>query len=477
MLSTVEDPWSILHSLSPDPPELPRIEPIIPSPPANADAKKPMTSLVHILPPLVPPPAAAIPLPPPLGTSSGSTTVPARKYWSINRSGVGRSVRKDREDTVDPTPGPEDGNTNARPLHATDFGGYATLLPRLASEAKVSVAHVASALSSEDRLHAFLRASLDSDPPASSSPTATRGSTPAPAPKGARGYWTDARAREATEYLRDVVYGGPDGFAYIRSVAEFVSGPASLAPADGDVFRLPLGMTLAEWALRTSVAPLTHGRLSLLASAAKRLAHPTDPASSVPPAVQTQLDTSATLFPHLTLLLLAMRQILTQPIDLAHLLKAPEELLGVHMEQAKAKRKREPTGDDGGVHAKKIKREDSGEGGADDKQAMDVDEAAKSDDDDDEPDAPRMRRVPDFASAAEFSVALKESAETIVTLEQKRAKLNVKPAGAPVDENLLEQLRVGLLRLARAVPVDQLAKLPPELVPMEIRHIVPTKMS
>lgn len=40
-----------------------------------------------------------------------------------------------------------------------------------------------------------------------------------------RGYWTDGRAGEAEEYLKDVVYGGVEGFAYIRSLAEFVTDP------------------------------------------------------------------------------------------------------------------------------------------------------------------------------------------------------------------------------------------------------------
>jgi hypothetical protein len=37
-------------------------------------------------------------------------------------------------------------------------------------------------------------------------------------------YWTQGRAKEAEEYLWDVVYGGLDGLAYVRSLAEFVCG-------------------------------------------------------------------------------------------------------------------------------------------------------------------------------------------------------------------------------------------------------------
>jgi len=36
------------------------------------------------------------------------------------------------------------------------------------------------------------------------------------------GYWTDERAAAAEGYVRDVVYGGVEGLAYVRSLAEFV---------------------------------------------------------------------------------------------------------------------------------------------------------------------------------------------------------------------------------------------------------------
>jgi bromodomain-containing protein 7/9 len=455
---TVEDPWSVLHTLAPELDVLPTVDTLFP-PPTHVDSSQtPLPPPAHILP-------AAIPVPSVSSSQSSepSNATPKRKYWSISRSGYGRGTRgKDREDTLEPTPGPGDRHGAERPLLATDYGGYGTLLGRLATEAKVTPAHAASALGTQERLHAFLRAGLDVE----ASPAAVS----APAPKGARGYWTDARARDAAEYLRDVVYGGPDGLAYIRSIAEFVSGPAA-TPCE-DVLALPLGMTLPEWVMRTHVNPLTNGRLTLLASAAKRLLVPDDPDTAVPPHVQSQLDTSATLFPHLTLLLLAMRQILTQPIDLAHLLKCPEELLGVHVPaHTSEKRKRQEDGESS-RDVKKPKREDGAEE-VPDGDPLDMDVDIKSEPEDEE--KPAFRRAPDFANAGEFVAALQASGDAIVALEQKRAKTGAKPTGAPVDDDMLEQLRLGLLRLARAVPVDQLAKLPPELVPPEIRHIVPTK--
>ena len=38
----------------------------------------------------------------------------------------------------------------------------------------------------------------------------------------ANAYWTTQRAAEAEDYIRDVVYGGVDGLAYVRSLAQFV---------------------------------------------------------------------------------------------------------------------------------------------------------------------------------------------------------------------------------------------------------------
>lgn len=41
----------------------------------------------------------------------------------------------------------------------------------------------------------------------------------------ANNYWSTQRAVTAEEYIRDIVYGGVDGLAYVRSLAEFVSTP------------------------------------------------------------------------------------------------------------------------------------------------------------------------------------------------------------------------------------------------------------
>ena len=44
------------------------------------------------------------------------------------------------------------------------------------------------------------------------------------------GYWAE-KAGEAEAYIRDVVYGGVDGYAYVRSLAEFLAPPDAVVSA------------------------------------------------------------------------------------------------------------------------------------------------------------------------------------------------------------------------------------------------------
>ena len=47
----------------------------------------------------------------------------------------------------------------------------------------------------------------------------------APSTSGQPPYWSSARAAEAEDHIRDVVYGGIEGLAYVRSLAEFITPP------------------------------------------------------------------------------------------------------------------------------------------------------------------------------------------------------------------------------------------------------------
>ena len=46
--------------------------------------------------------------------------------------------------------------------------------------------------------------------------------------------------------------------------------------------------------------------------------------------------------------------------------------------------------------------------------------------------------------------------------------------GEVEEEAVMKKLRLNLLALAKRAPLDQIMKLPPELVPAHLRHIVPT---
>ena len=87
----------------------------------------------------------------------------------------------------------------------------------------------------QDFMFEFIRDSLDGSQALRNAGGGEDGTTatptkPTPAPKTMRtganllanAYWTSQRAAEAEGYIRDLVYGGVDGLAYVRSLAEFV---------------------------------------------------------------------------------------------------------------------------------------------------------------------------------------------------------------------------------------------------------------
>ncbi|KAF9002197.1 hypothetical protein BDQ17DRAFT_1426149 [Cyathus striatus] len=183
------------------------------------------------------------------------------------------------------------------------------------------------------------------------------------------GYWTDERALEAEEYIRDVVYGGVDGFAYIRSLAEFTYDPRR------EYDSYSLGMPLARWVEKNVVDPLTDGRHSLLretALALSRLKLTTPPSTSTLLQIKQehsnslvidQLLKSLHIYPAASLALNVLLQIKTHKIDMAALIKRPEELFVSEEEWAgkgikeKRKRKREPSEE--AVDRKKMKESES----------------------------------------------------------------------------------------------------------------------
>ncbi|PPQ97448.1 hypothetical protein CVT26_002796 [Gymnopilus dilepis] len=174
--------------------------------------------------------------------------------------------------------------------------------------------------------------------------------------KAAEYYFTTQRAAEGEQYLRDLVYGGLEGFAYVRSLAEFVDGDCYYmhkdeeekedADMDVDEDRKPsrdaprhrynptLGMPLSQWVVENIVDPLTEGRHSLLREAALELARQRAGHSSSelrqhqypPGSVAAQVHASLHQYPTALLALSALLQIRLHKIDMGALIKTPNEL-------------------------------------------------------------------------------------------------------------------------------------------------------
>ncbi|KAG6827583.1 hypothetical protein H0H93_015490, partial [Arthromyces matolae] len=212
-----------------------------------------------------------------------------------------------------------------REIQITDYGSYARLTGALEEELhqrKISGREGEEA----EKVIQVLRDTLDG----------TSKSEPAPV-NVTTGYWTSSRAAAAEEYIRDVVYGGVDGLAYVRSLAEFVEDTTYCAS---------LGMSLVDWVQRTIIDPLTDGRHSLLRETAFELArqkiasvphphpHPPHPHPhhSDPPirnndnSISKQVDSSLHVYPVAAAALFLLMQIETQKIDMGALIKTPEEL-------------------------------------------------------------------------------------------------------------------------------------------------------
>ena len=135
-----------------------------------------------------------------------------RRHWVINRNGPTRTRIKDAGDE-DVVPA---WKTPREPV-ATDFGSYATLPSILALENKLQ--NVGEDLGSEVKLLDVLRRNLDSASPVPDPASSLSDQT---APTEEDSYWR-GRATEAETYIRDIVYGGADGLAYARSLAEFLT--------------------------------------------------------------------------------------------------------------------------------------------------------------------------------------------------------------------------------------------------------------
>ncbi|KAI0631373.1 hypothetical protein C8Q77DRAFT_1159174 [Trametes polyzona] len=530
----MEDPFSVLSALVPDPPSRPHLAPLYPSLQASDSSRPPIPAPVNIIPveDIPKPPTLA---PPPITPKQSGRTRPARrKHWTITRNASSRSRAKDVQEEEPPPSW-----SHPREPTATDFGTFAILPSVIAEEKRVK--DFGAELGSEDRLFDALRQAFQQPVAGPSHPKAEEDLKM----DAETNYW-EGKAAQAEAYIRDVVYGGVDGYAYVRSLAEFLT-PSEPIEHDGEPPTYAgLGMPVAKWVEENIVNPLTEGRHATLCEAARILRElpptpPPEPSSSDIPLsiplptisastdpIRHQIELSLRTYPAAARALSALQTLSRAQIDLPALIRAPDELFRAEdvwagreyrerrrreMDEALA---RDPEKNAAAYLQWAIEEHREAEAGSSavpntgagvqnaavvedqgmlayalEYAAEEIARLARGE---------RARPTSDSASGSEEKPAAAEKADldgdVVMKTEEDSAPLSrarstsvAAPAdgqeekGADEEEEEeeegeedpeLKRLRLNLLALAKRAPLDQIMKLPPALVPAHLRHIVPT---
>jgi bromodomain-containing protein 7/9 len=165
-------------------------------------------------------------------TSNVSQPFTRRRHWVINRNLPSRQKGKEREDDAQDFLDIPAWQTPREPS-AVDFGSFSILAGALAEEMVrrgISSSTVGSLMDVKESLDQkvtldLIKHSLDMEAKGPKAAETDESGVPQDMDVTnllTKGYWTDERAGEAEEFIKDVVYGGVEGFAYVRSLAEFV---------------------------------------------------------------------------------------------------------------------------------------------------------------------------------------------------------------------------------------------------------------
>ncbi|KAH7907594.1 hypothetical protein BJ138DRAFT_1070003 [Hygrophoropsis aurantiaca] len=456
----MEDPFSVLNVFGPDPMSKPQLLPLYPPLPSEDISPIPFPVPVNIPPDRPVPELATV--------DSSSTAKPSKKrrHWTIVKNAPSRAKAKEKEDE-DTTPAwkvPRD------PL-LFDYGSFADLPSVIAED--INTQDISGALGSEEKLFGAIRSTVE------------HRLLKRKLPESENDYWTDQKAVEAEEYIRDVVYGGVDGLAYIRSLAEF------LRPPDGckDVGQNTLGMPLTKFIEETILDPVTQGRHRILREAA---AHLYNHRRSVSPSVSSRLSAAISTHPTCSQHLKTLQELREEQLDMAALILAPEELFASENEWAGATHKAEmrrkseearekalaETLNKNAVEylALAIQSHKESEGGKVDSAILD--------------EGPEV-----YDAALAYSVEALEELQKRLTGPCPKVKVEPNDGEEPqqdggamevdsangdikkekaAEDPLVRKLRLNLLALAKRAPLDKIARLPADMVPEHIRNFVPT---
>ena len=225
-----------------------------------------------------------------------TATPTKRRHWTINRhSGRGRAKGGEEEDA--PTSLPQ------REHATTDYGSMSTLMADLTSQ------EPAQSVNDQPKLFDLLRNSVDG-----------RDSSSAPDTDP-----TEAAALNAQDYIWSLVYGGVDGLAYVRSLAEFVRNPSPQSSSDSEAEGFPL----EDWVEDNIVNSITEGRHRLVQKILRQVAiksdEPPDPSTfNISEDIRRSLD----VYPQRRDLIAA----LSSQIDIHNLVNRPLELAQAELE-------------------------------------------------------------------------------------------------------------------------------------------------
>ncbi|TDL18219.1 hypothetical protein BD410DRAFT_728878 [Rickenella mellea] len=472
--SEMEDPFSIFQNLVPDARTMPGLIPVLQTPGrqdslAVSREETPLAEGSNTIP--IPSPTS-VPLEsiPSLFPADRKAHLPVQsatgkkrlRHWTIVRNSSSRSRVRDGDDEFVETVGKK-----RRVAEITDYGTFSALPGLLAAEQKVSAETFGRMLGTEDKLFEAIRRSLHSAP------------LPLKNTMNETGKDDENKVQnlqellDAEEYITDVVYGGDDGLAYVRSLAEFVRSSRSSQHVKSECSDdLPSGglkMPLSEWVETNIVNPLTSGRHSLLRDTLQRLVNGSTSSMSHPEI------SSASANQELHEYLQTLKQLsgADEKIDMVPLLRAPHELFIAENEwsgvEFKATKERE--------------REEMESALAKSNAAEFLAYAIENH---------RRAELP-IAGAPSGSIvnatsqtagdttevidhALDVGADAIVEID-RRVREDGKGLDGTVEDPALRKLRLNLLAVAKRAPLDKIGSLPPDLVPPHILRIVPSLSS
>ena len=342
-----------------------------------------------------------------------------------------------------------------REHHHLDHGSFAALVDQLVEESKST--HVD--LTGAENLLQLIRSSIDTNLPDYDLAVQAKDNA------GDEAYWKQ-KAGQAEDYLRDVVYGGPEGVAYVRSLAAFVHHEGPKPPRDHSVSDPldGLGMSLADWVVDNVVDPLTDGRHRLLRETASHLETPQADYTEVSELV----DRSLRLLPQAAQDLVALKAMSGTLLDMASLIRKPDELFIADDVWAGASYMEE----------QRRQREEEREKALVESPAKNAAEyLAFAIQSHKEAESPRPK--PAFEGPDVLLHALDWSADVIEEFAGRKKRpfdaMDVDDdEKANEEEPRMRKFRLNLLALSKRAPLEKVARLPAELVPMHIRHVIPT---